>query len=184
MSRASSLTSDPFDSRIRQALGEHDPEALTLIWDAYAHDLFALVLSIVCSKHAAEDVMQNVFVKLAENHARLLRCRELKPYIFRIARNEAVDATRRRRRMIPMDPHDIWVNAPQEDKSSPDAERAASVMARLPRKQREVLVLKIYRDMTFADIAALLGISANTAASRYRYGIAKLRRQLTRTGTP
>jgi len=49
-------------------------------------------------------------------------------------------------------------------------------LAELPEKQRSVLVLKFYRDKTLREIGALLGISENTAASCFRYGIEKLRR--------
>jgi RNA polymerase sigma-70 factor (ECF subfamily) len=49
----------------------------------------------------------------------------------------------------------------------------------LPRQQREVLTLKIWNDLTFAEIARVLGISQNTAASRYRYALAALKKNLT-----
>ena len=48
-------------------------------------------------------------------------------------------------------------------------------MSQLPQSQREVVVLKVYRDKTFREIARLLGVSLNTAASRYRYGMERLR---------
>jgi len=51
-------------------------------------------------------------------------------------------------------------------------------MSTLPGEQRETLVLKIWSGLTFAQIAAVLNISANTAASRYRYAIARLRESL------
>jgi RNA polymerase sigma-70 factor (ECF subfamily) len=50
-----------------------------------------------------------------------------------------------------------------------------AALASLPRPQREVIVMKIYRQKTFLEISRLLGISQNTAASRYRYGMEKLR---------
>lgn len=51
-------------------------------------------------------------------------------------------------------------------------------MAALPPEQREVVFLKVWTGLTFAEIADVLATSANTAASRYRYGIEKLRRDL------
>jgi len=48
----------------------------------------------------------------------------------------------------------------------------------LPRKQREVLVMKIWNELTFAEIASALEISQNTAASRYRYALAALKKNL------
>ena len=55
------------------------------------------------------------------------------------------------------------------------AEQLETVLARLPQPQREVVVLKIYREKTFQEIARLLDVSQNTVASRYRYGMEKLR---------
>jgi RNA polymerase sigma-70 factor (ECF subfamily) len=49
------------------------------------------------------------------------------------------------------------------------------LLARLPREQREVVALKVWEEMTFAEIAQVVKASPNTVASRYRYGIEKLR---------
>ena len=54
----------------------------------------------------------------------------------------------------------------------------ASSLNGLPPEQKAVVVLKVWEEMTFAEIAAVLDISANTAASRYRYGLDKLRADL------
>jgi RNA polymerase sigma-70 factor (ECF subfamily) len=54
----------------------------------------------------------------------------------------------------------------------------ASAVESLPRDQREVLILKIWSDLTFSEIASALGISQNTAASRYRYALINLKKTL------
>ena len=61
-----------------------------------------------------------------------------------------------------------------------DEWRAAveSVLRKLPSEQREVLVMKVWGGLTFPQIAAALNVSPNTAASRYRYALAALRREL------
>jgi RNA polymerase sigma-70 factor (ECF subfamily) len=68
-----------------------------------------------------------------------------------------------------------------------DGERRAAIEAalgRLPEAQREVLVLKIWGGLSFPQIAAALDIPANTAASRYRYALTKLREQLAEEPIP
>ena len=55
---------------------------------------------------------------------------------------------------------------------------AAGALAVLPREQREVVVLKVFEEMTFAEIGRLVGVSPNTAASRYRYAVAKMKEML------
>ncbi len=63
-----------------------------------------------------------------------------------------------------------------------DSQRAlVAALDRLPAEQREVLVMKIWNDLTFAEIASALGISQNTAASRYRYALAALKKNLSAT---
>ena len=54
----------------------------------------------------------------------------------------------------------------------------AAAIARLPNEQREVVILKIWNELTFAEIAVALGISQNTAASRYRYALGALKKVL------
>jgi RNA polymerase sigma-70 factor (ECF subfamily) len=60
-----------------------------------------------------------------------------------------------------------------------DSQRAlADAVELLPAEQREVLVMKIWNDLTFAEIGSALGISQNTAASRYRYALSALKKNL------
>jgi RNA polymerase sigma-70 factor (ECF subfamily) len=71
------------------------------------------------------------------------------------------------------EPSDIF--APVDETGSRDFRDAvASALRELPEQQRAVVHLKLWEDMTFGEIAATLGISANTAASRYRYALDKL----------
>ena len=62
--------------------------------------------------------------------------------------------------------------------SNPHGERLDRALRALPPKQREVIAMKIDGELTFAQIGAVLGVSPNTAASRYRYALEKLRRSL------
>lgn len=167
------------DKPILDALLRDDPVALDWIWDAYASRLLAFATAILCSHHDAEETLQNVFVKIAQNRSRLATARSLKAYLFTMTRNEALTLVRRRgKREIPVDPNEFGL-LPAETPDPPvpeEAETAARHLAALPEKQREVIVLKIFRDMTFDDISISIGISLNTAASRYRYGMEKLKR--------
>ena len=174
------------DSQIRAALARGDACALDWIWDAYAPRLLAFAVAILCSHHDAEEVLQNVFVKIAQNRALLAAARSLKAYLFTMVRNEACTLARQRgRREIPVDPAEFGLipAAPADPPAPEEAEAAARHLAALPEKQREVVVLKIFRELTFDEISVSLGISLNTAASRYRYGIEKLQRRMN-GGTP
>jgi len=158
------------DDAIRAALQRDDPAAVGLLWDRYARDLLAFLQASLCSRHDAEDVLQTVFVRIVSKWRYLATARNLDSYVFQIARNEAASFMRLRRRRPAGDP---WLEAVETGGRTDEQLQAA--LAGLPPEQREIVTLKIYRDKTFQKIGEMLGISANTAASRYRYGIEKLR---------
>ena len=165
------------DDPIRAALARDDPAAVEMIWKQHAGDLLAFLQATLCAKHDAEDVLQTVFVKIVRKRRRLVRARRLDAYIFQIARNEAFVFLRQRQRRRTTGPGDEpWLLGTKANDTQDElAERLQAALTGLPREQREVVVLKIYRDKTFQEIGRLLGVSQNTVASRYRYGLEKLR---------
>jgi RNA polymerase sigma-70 factor, ECF subfamily len=163
--------------KLQAVLAGDDPAAVELLWDYYAGDLFAYLQAVLRSRHDAEDVLQTVFVRIVGKRHRLANARCLDAYVFRIARNEAVRfASRRKKGRTVEVKSESWLMAKESQAEPSDlAEQLQVALARLPRRQREVIVMKVYRQKTFSDIARLLGLSVNTVASRYRYGIEKLR---------
>ena len=147
----------------------------------YEENGSALVLyamQFVSSRSVAEDVVHDAFVKIFQKE-NLHSHANLKALLFRSVRWTALDRikkdTRRQERELHADP--LFVS-PVET-SSPGQDDFAATISRLlqnlPDQQREVLVLHVWGDLTFREIGEQLEISANTAASRYRYGLEKLR---------
>lgn len=165
------------DNKLRAALARNDPAAVELMWDRYAGDLFAYLQAVLCSRHDAEDVLQTVFLRIVRKRHRLAGARRLDAYVYKIARNEAYSFIGRRkkdRKIKALD--ESWLIVPDGHKELDDlAEQFQVTLALLPQQQREVIVMKIYRQKTFLEISWLLGLSQNTVASRYRYGMEKLR---------
>lgn len=162
---------------LRAALERNDPGAVELIWDRYASDLLAYLLAVLCSRHDAEDVLQTVFVRIVQKRHKLAKARCLDAYVYRIARNEAFRLIGRRKRKRKVEAvNETWLTV-TEEKPGPNelAEELQAALARLPQQQRKVIIMKIYRQKTFIEISRLLGLSKNTVASRYRYGMEKLR---------
>ena len=168
------------DNILRAALGRNDPAAVELMWDRYAKDLLTFLQALLCSKHDAEDVLQTVFVRIVRKRHRLAKARCLDAYVYRIARNEAYSYIRKRKRdkntqKLP----ETWLKVTESNRESSElAEQLQAALAQLPQQQREVIVMKIYRKKTFLEISGFLGLSRNTVASRYRYGIEKLKNLL------
>jgi RNA polymerase sigma-70 factor (ECF subfamily) len=165
------------DNKLRAALEWNDPAAVELMWDRYANDLYAYLLVVLCSRHDAEDLLQTVFVRIVQKRHRLAKARRLDAYVYKIARNEALSFISRRKRKRKIEAvNESWLIAPEGNQESNElTEQLQTALARLPQQQREVIVMKIYRQKTFLEISRLLGLSQNTVASRYRYGVEKLR---------
>ena len=165
------------DNMLRAALARDDPAAVELIWDRYANDLLAYLQAVLCSKHDAEDVLQTVFVRIVQKRHRLAKARHLDAYVFQITRNEAFRLIGSRKKDRTLEAvNESWLIVPEEKLEPNDlAEQLQAALIRLPQRQREVIVMKIYRQKTFLEISRLLGLSQNTVASRYRYGMEKLR---------
>ncbi|OGV66030.1 MAG: hypothetical protein A2283_08575 [Lentisphaerae bacterium RIFOXYA12_FULL_48_11] len=162
---------------IRRAIISGDAGAFDMMWKEYGQMLFAMMLSMLCSHQDAEEVLQDVFVKIARNRDGIAGARNMSGYIYTIARNEALNFMKKRKKVQePTDPAKLWlVPADEEESLGDESIRVAGLLAELPEDQRTVIVMKIYQNMTFDDIACAMGISLNTAASRYRYGMEKLK---------
>ena len=140
-------------------------------------DLLAFLKAVVCSRNDAEDLLQTVFVRIVQNRHRLAKARRLDAYVYKIARNEAFRFISRRKKNRTFDTAgEPWLVAAEDSRQADEtAEQIQAALAQLPQQQREVIVMKIYRQKTFLEISGILGLSQNTVASRYRYGMEKLR---------
>ena len=150
-------------------------EALGRLYDEYAPRLWHYLLHLLRKQEDAEDAMQNLFVKLARMRYVTLRTGTLAGYLFGAARNEAMNV-RDIRRPNPRQ-LDVTIFA-AEGTLREEREQLESALAQLPAEQQEVVVLKSFEGLTFKEIAHALSISLDTAASRYRYGMKKLRSML------
>lgn len=166
----------PADDPLKQALAEGREEAFAALYDRFAPSLFRVAVNLTGSPHDAEDAVQEVFVGVVRARRQMRNVENLRAYVFAALRRAALRlaAVRRERSLSPEEL--LCLSAPQT--KGPDGEQALRLeraLQRLPTEQREVVALKIDGGLTFAEIAAVLGISPNTAASRYRYALEKLR---------
>ena len=155
------------------------PLDLARLYDDHAPALFAFLLNVTRSEAETRDVMQELFARLIERPERFDGVRDERGFLLRLAHNLAIDQTRRRTahahavERAGLEPVDLFANTPDPDAKA-FQQAVASAMAELPEEQRAVVHLKIWEDLTFAQIAEALAIPANTAASRYRYALDKL----------
>jgi RNA polymerase sigma-70 factor, ECF subfamily len=148
------------------------PADLASVYDAHAGWLYRHALMILADHAAAEDAVQQVFAKLAAMGGRAGQVCDVRAYLRQAVRGECYRLLGRRRR-------DDW--RPILEPAAPDVkddgtrEELDAALRQLPPEQREVVHLKVYEGLTFEAIGQTLEIPLNTAASRYRYAIEKLR---------
>jgi RNA polymerase sigma-70 factor (ECF subfamily) len=162
-------------------LNRGDATALARVYEKHRDDLLRLAASMVSDRAAAEDIVQDVFVRFA-GLARTFRLTgSLKGYLATCVANAArncLKATQYR--------HTTCVDeekAGASDTPSPEGRlicseqfaRVSGAVSELPSEQREVLTLHLYGDMSFREIAEWQKASIKTVQSRYRYGLDKLR---------
>jgi RNA polymerase sigma-70 factor (ECF subfamily) len=159
------------------------PADIEKIYDGHAQPLFAFLLNFTRDEADTRDLLQEIFVKLAREPKLLNGVREERAFLIRLAHNAAIDLIRRRgtreRTKENFAAERISIFAPAND---PDEkffrEELAFALGELPEEQRAVVHLKLWEHLTFEQIAAALEIPPNTAASRYRYALDKLRGRL------
>lgn len=126
----------------------------------------------------AEDIVQEAFVKFWRRNHNI----DNRALLYATVRSIALDLIRRdsrraRREAAAYSEAEEAVE-PQFEITNESQRLVGNALDRLPHEQREVLVMKIWNDLTFAEIGEALGISQNTAASRYRYALAALKKDL------
>ncbi|MBI5683959.1 MAG: sigma-70 family RNA polymerase sigma factor [Verrucomicrobia bacterium] len=156
---------------------------LAHLYDDHAQALFGFLLNFTRNEADTRDVLQEVFVKLARQPALLDGVRDERAFLIRLAHNAAIDLMRRRGtrqrnydQLAAESLHLFEPAASPDEQAFRDALTAA--LGELPPEQRAVAHLKLWEGLTFEEIATQLGIPPNTAASRYRYAIDKLRDRL------
>lgn len=160
------------------------PEVLHHIYEKYKTDLLTLAMALLGDLAAAEDVVQDVFLSLLRLSGRLKLTGSLRGYLTTSVMHGARNIIRAHRRhaMGELDEADPIA---AQDTTPVDAavieeqlDQLKSALDQLPCDQREVLVLRVYGQMPFKEIARQQGIGTNTALGRYRYAIDRLRSML------
>jgi RNA polymerase sigma-70 factor, ECF subfamily len=136
--------------------------------------LLAYGASLLGDYAAAEDVLHQLFLKLLTMKT---PPEEPRLYLFKAVRNRCLNVLRGRTRLASLD-HQEWLVKPEGMiEAGLEVEKA---IRELPPEQREVVVMRVWGEMTLAEAAEVLEIPLNTAASRYRYALGKLRTLLKR----
>lgn len=160
-----------------------DESDLQRLYDEHAQALFAFLLNFTRDQHDTHDLLQEIFTRLARQPGLLRGARDERAFLIRLAHNTAIDLMRRRgtrqkyHEQLAEEESSIFAPATNPDETA-YRDSLSRALAELPPDQRAVVHLKLWENLTFEQIAEALEISPNTAASRYRYGLDKLRDRL------
>ena len=153
------------------------------LYDEHAQLLFAFLLNLTRDEADTRDLLQEIFIKLTRDEKLLAGVREERAFLIRLSHNAAIDLMRRRgTRERTKENFAAEIISPFAPASDPDEEifrqQLSAALSELPAEQRAVAHLKLWSGLTFEEIAAALEIPPNTAASRYRYALDKMRERL------
>jgi RNA polymerase sigma-70 factor (ECF subfamily) len=149
-------------------------EQVRALYEVHGRVLLAYAVSLLRDRSASEDVLQQVFVALLRGRVAI----DGPPlhYLYRAVRNTALNHRRDHAREVDLPSNGHWLESPPGKEAIGIALQSA--LAELPEEQREIVVLRVWGQMTLEEAALAVDVSINTAASRYRYALAKLKARL------
>jgi RNA polymerase sigma-70 factor (ECF subfamily) len=172
----------PDESLIEQVANGEQP-ALLHLYDRYSGRVYALALRMLGDSMAAEEVTQDVFLKLWSRARSYLSSRgSFAPWLLTIARNTALDRLRLERRRPTLtdddEPEETWQDIADEQTTLEEARWRSLHFAvqALPPEQRQVIELAYYRGLSHSQIAEYLSWPVGTVKTRLRLGMEQLRR--------
>ncbi|PCJ57214.1 MAG: RNA polymerase subunit sigma-24 [Rhodospirillaceae bacterium] len=162
--------------------------ALAVLISRHQDRIFGYILHLVRDKQLAEDIFQDVFIKVVNTLRRKKYNEEGKflPWVMRISHNLVIDYFRKKKRMPIVDggeDFDIFDTIKREDPTIEDDLITSQIHSDvkeliefLPEDQKQVLVMRHYQEMSFKEIAEDTNVSINTALGRMRYALINLRK--------
>ncbi|WP_242087158.1 RNA polymerase sigma factor [Aestuariivivens sediminis] len=165
-----------------------DENALEILILRHKNKVYSFIYSKVYDRDVAEDIFQDTFIKVIRTLKRKAYNEEGKflPWVMRISHNLVIDYFRKNNRMPKFDNSNDFsifsvlsdgeLNAEKRIIKEQVENDVRRLVDELPEDQKEVLVMRIYKDMSFKEISEITGVSINTALGRMRYALINLRK--------
>lgn len=188
------------DNELVQLYINGNEEALATLLQRHKRRIFSSIYVIVRDRALAEDIFQDTFFKVIQTLKRNQYSEEGKflPWVLRIARNLIIDHFRKNKKLptVPVyvtedgEEVDVFATiASTDDGFKNDKEqiqfrkKIRSMIGSLPDEQKEVVIMRIYYDMSFKEIADFCNVSINTSLGRMRYALINLKKMIEESKT-
>jgi len=182
------------DNELVQLYIGGNEESLAILLQRHKRKIFSSIIVVVKDTQLAEDIFQDTFFKVIQTLKKGQYSEEGKflPWIIRIARNLIIDHYRRAKKMPPVP---VYINdegeevsvfnslaAPNDEGQTAEAVKfkksIRNLINELPNDQREVVLMRMYYDMSFKEISEFTNVSINTALGRMRYALFNLKKMI------
>ena len=165
-----------------------DERSLEILIDKHKSRIFNFIYSKVLDRYTSEDIFQETFIKVIKTLKRGLYNEEGKflPWVMRISHNLIIDYFRKNKRLPLFDNCESFDIFSILKDDLPNAENTmidkqikkdlVKIISELPKDQKNVIMMRLYKNMSFKEIADISGVSINTALGRMRYAILNIRK--------
>lgn len=163
------------DQELVKKVHSGDKEALGAVIDRYYSDIYHFCLFLTGNREDSYDITQDVFLRFI-NYVAAYRHKNLKGYLFMIARNLCRDYFSGKKNTTVLEAAENVIQENRQMTAVEDEIVLGQILQKIPEKQREVVVLRIYGEMKFHEIAKMLGCNVSTVKSRFRLGVENMRK--------
>ena len=165
-----------------------DEKSLEILIDKHKSRIFNFIYSKVLDRYTSEDIFQETFIKVIKTLKKGLYNEEGKflPWVMRISHNLIIDYFRKNKRLPMFDNCESFDIFSILKDDIPNAENTmidnqikkdlVKIISELPKDQKNVIMMRLYKNMSFKEIADISGVSINTALGRMRYAILNIRK--------
>jgi RNA polymerase sigma-70 factor (ECF subfamily) len=186
-------TSGRTDAELVRRTLDGDHEAYRALVTAYQNKVYGIAYGVIHNREDALDIAQDVFIKAFKKLRSFRGSSSFYTWLYRITVNMAIDHARKKRQTVSVEYDDRLLEQPPPEGAPRDGQQVnplevlerqelnttiMSAIMELPEEQRATVILRELEDLSYAEIAAVLGCSIGTVMSRLHYGRKKLRQKL------
>ena len=156
-------------------LAEGNTNALSVIYDKMSRSIFALAYTLTCNYCDAEDVLQNTMIDITRS-CREYRGGNVTAWIMTITRNNAMDIIRKRKARAELALDEISENTEAEPRDDFFIMETMDMLNVLDLEEKQIVLMRLYKEMPYREIAEVLGIKIFAAQKRYQRAMKKLKK--------